>query len=351
MSSKGLFRIRPIDPSAEWAQTRITLRSKRGSAIPGIAIRICPASSIPLTCPTTPGVSSAKHGGKVTLTACRRNVISFPPPDAYLRPMFNRLALVATLATFGPAHATTQDDVLKAALLPGWQMDSGAHMAAVDLTLAPGWKTYWRSPGDAGIPPRFDWSASTNVRSVRIHWPAPSVFDSNGMQTIGYHDRLLLPVEVQPLDPSMPVVLSLRLDLGVCDDICLPATVTLRSDLVSPGAPHAGIKAALNARAATAHEAGVTAVSCTVEPISDGLRLTARLQLPDPGSIEVVAVETADPAIWVAEAVTTRSGGALLAVTELVPQDGAPFALDRSSLTLTVLAGGNATEIKGCPAP
>ena len=143
--------------------------------------------------------------------------------------MLARLALMTSLAALGPAQATTQDDVLSAALVPGWQTPSGSHMAAVNLTLAPGWKTYWRSPGDAGIPPSFNWSGSQNVGSVRIHWPAPSVFHSNGMQSIGYHDHLLLPVEVKPLDPSLPVVLSLKMELGVCDEICLPATVMLLS--------------------------------------------------------------------------------------------------------------------------
>jgi DsbC/DsbD-like thiol-disulfide interchange protein len=265
--------------------------------------------------------------------------------------MLKRLSLFALLATSCPVLATTQDDVLSAALMPGWQTDRGSHMAAVDLTLAPGWKTYWRSPGDAGIPPSFDWSGSENVASVSIHWPAPSVFHSNGLQSIGYHDRLLLPVEVQPRDPSRPVVLSLRMSLGVCDEICLPATVVLQSDLVAPGAPDADISAALAARAATAGEGGVTSVACTVEPIADGLRLTARLRLPDPGADEVVAFETADPAVWVAEAQAERSAGELVAVTELVPPDGAPFALDRSGVTLTILAAGGAVEVKGCPAP
>jgi DsbC/DsbD-like thiol-disulfide interchange protein len=291
------------------------------------------------------------HGQKVTLTACRCNVISLTTRSPYLRRMFIRAALLTSLLALGPAHATTQDEVLSAALLPGWQTASGTHMAAVDLTLAPGWKTYWRSPGDAGIPPRFDWSGSENVASVRIHWPAPSVFVSNGMQTIGYHDRLLLPVEVQPIDPAQPVVLSLKMDLGVCDEICLPASVALRSDLVAPGAPDAGIKAALAARAVSASDAGVSAVACSVEPISDGLRLTAKMQLPDPGTAEVVAVETADPAVWVAEPVATRTAGELVAVTDLVAPDGTPFALDRSGLTLTILAGGGAIEVKGCPAP
>jgi DsbC/DsbD-like thiol-disulfide interchange protein len=263
--------------------------------------------------------------------------------------MIRTLTLLALTAS--PALATTQDDVLSAQLRPGWQMENGGHMAAVELQLAPGWKTYWRSPGDAGIPPTFDWSGSTNVKSVRVHWPAPEVFDANGMQTIGYHESLVLPVEITPQDPSKPVRLSLVMALGVCDEICLPAVLELTSDLVAPGASDSSIRAALKDRAATAGEAGVTAVSCSVDPIRDGLRLTARVRLPDPGRPEVVAFETADRDVWVAEAITQREGGELVSMTELVPPNGAPFALNRSEITMTILAAGGAVEVKGCPAP
>lgn len=260
------------------------------------------------------------------------------------------LLLFAALAAT-PVLATTQDEVLSAKLRPGWQEGGGAHMAALDLTLAPGWKTYWRSPGDAGIPPRFDWSGSQNVKSVRIHWPAPSVFFTSGLQTIGYHDRLVLPLEIMPVDAAKPVTLAVRVELGVCDDICIPASLSLAARLVPPGTPDQAIIGALAERAASAGEAGVSAVSCTVDAIGDGLRLTARLRLPDPGAAEVVAFETADPATWVAEAATRREGGELVSVTELVPPDGAPFALDRSGVVMTVLSKGGAVEVRGCPAP
>lgn len=263
--------------------------------------------------------------------------------------MFKTAAILALIAA--PALATTQEDVLQGQLRPGWQMENGGHMAAVELMLAPGWKTYWRSPGDAGIPPSFDWSGSENVKSVRLHWPAPVVFHTNGMQTIGYHDSLILPVEITPENPSEPIRLRVRMELGVCDEICLPAALDLATDLAAPGAPDASIKAALAQRAATAQEAGITGVSCSIDPIKDGLRLTARLGLPDPGLPEVVAFETADRTVWVAEAVTERQGGELVAMTELVPPNGAPFALDRSKVTMTILAATGAVEVKGCPAP
>lgn len=260
------------------------------------------------------------------------------------------LALLALPSALS-AKTTSQDDVLQATLLPGWQMESGAHMAGVRLDLAPGWKTYWRSPGDAGIPPQFDWTGSENLKSVRIHWPAPIAFHTNGYQTIGYRGGVILPLEVVAKDPSRPVVLRARLDLGICRDICMPASVDLDARLIPPGTPDAAIRAALAARPATADEAGVSGVTCAVEPISDGLRVTATLTVPKQGGNEALAFETADPRIWVSEALARRQGSKMVASAELVGPTGQPFALDRSTLTLTVISDSGAVEIRGCPAP
>ncbi len=264
-------------------------------------------------------------------------------------PHQTRLAALLCLAAL-PAQALTQDDVLAARLLSGWQTDSGTRMAALELALAPGWKTYWRSPGEAGIPPSFDFSASRNVRSVAFHWPRPSVFDLNGVTTIGYHDHLVLPIEVTPLDPAMPVTLRATVDLGVCKDICLPASVTLTTDLArdTDAAP---IRAALSDMPTPAKAAGLTGIGCTLDPISDGLRLTAAMALPDQGSPETVVFETATNGVWVSPATATRSGPTLTATADLVPPDGAPFALDRAGVTVTVIAENSAVEVKGCPAP
>ncbi len=263
--------------------------------------------------------------------------------------MIRSCLLLALFAA--PAQATTQEEVLAGAILPGWQLPDGGHMAGVQITLAPGWKTYWRSPGDSGIPPSFDWTGSQNVRAVRIHWPAPSVFFTNGMQSIGYHDQVVLPVEVTAIDPALPMRLAATVELGVCDDICLPASLSLASDLIPPGASDAAIKAALNSRPASPGEAGVTSVTCSVEPIKDGLRITASIDMPERGAPETVTFETSDPTIWVAESTTSRAGNRLTSMTEMVPQSGSPFALDRSGVIVTVLADGGSVEIRGCPAP
>ena len=87
------------------------------------------------------------------------------------------------------------------------------------------------------------------------------------------------------------------------------------------------------------------------EPIADGLRLTATVEIAAQSGEEAVVMEPADRSIWVGEAVTSRQGGTLTSVAEMVAVTGAPFALDRSGLRLTVLGGGRAVQIEGCPAP
>ena len=256
----------------------------------------------------------------------------------------------AALPLAAKAGPTTQDEVLQARVLTGWQQADGSRMAALRLDLAPGWKTYWRSPGEAGIPPQFDWSASVNVKTVRLHWPAPVVFESNGLRSIGYRDQLVLPVEVTPVDPAKPVRLVAGVDLGICQDICLPASVVLDTSIEGKGAPDRMIEAALKARPRSAREAGLAGIRCKVEPIADGLRLSADLGLPQQGKSETVAFETSDRTIWVSESVAARRGATLTASAELVAPSAQPFALDRSGIILTVISERGAVEVRGCPA-
>lgn len=263
------------------------------------------------------------------------------------------LALIALLGGMAPlaASAFEQADVVQGDFRTGWQVKPGTHMAALHIDLAPSWKTYWRAPGDAGIPPSFNWSGSENLKSVRFHWPRPSVFDLNGTKTVGYHDQLILPIEVVAADPSRPVHLRAMIDLGVCLDICIPATLSLDAVLQGPGAPDALIDAALAAVPQTAAQAGLAGIGCMVDPIDDGLRVTARMQIPQLGPDETVVFESGVDGVWVSEAVADRSGGTLTAASDMVPPTGAPFALDRSGVTLTVISMDRAVEIRGCPAP
>lgn len=255
------------------------------------------------------------------------------------------------LAAITPAKATTPADLVSVSVLPGWQTDTGTRIAAIRFDLAPGWKTYWRSPGDTGIPPLFNWSGSKNLASVRLHWPRPHVFAVNGMQSIGYKNELVLPIELTPIDPSQPIVLNAEIDMGICSDICVPAAVSFRADLGQSGASDPVIARALADRPSTASEAGLDRIGCEIEPIEDGVRITATLRLPPTGGPETVVFEPRAGAVWVSEAEVRREGRVLMASADMVPENGAPFALNRSALTVTVLGSDNAVEIVGCPAP
>lgn len=236
----------------------------------------------------------------------------------------------------------------QAEILPGWRTAGGTHVAALRIVLAPGWKTYWRAPGEAGIPPRFGWAGSRNLAAVRMRWPRPEVYDVNGLRAIGYHDELVLPIEFTPGRADRPVRVKLALEFGVCRDICVPVAARLTAELPVGGGPDPRISAALAMQPRTAGEAGVGAVRCTVEPISDGLRLTARIEMPPLGPAEVAVFELPDQSIWVSEAKGRREGGLLVAESDLVPPSAAPFALDRSDILITVLGQGQAVEIAGC---
>lgn len=265
--------------------------------------------------------------------------------------MMRPLATLAlALCAASPLAAQSQDDVLQGSLLPGWQEPDGRRMAALHLELAPEWKTYWRAPGEAGIPPEFDWSASTNVAAVLLHWPSPEVIELNGMRSIGYHDDLVLPLEVVPADPGQPVDLRLTAFLGVCKDICMPASLTLQAALTGPGTPDGRIASALADGPLTPEAAKVSRVSCATTPIEDGLQIKAHVSLPRQGSPETIVFEVSDPAVWVAEAEASRAGSVLTGVTELVSESSAPFLLDRSGVTITVIGQDRSVEIRGCPA-
>jgi DsbC/DsbD-like thiol-disulfide interchange protein len=263
------------------------------------------------------------------------------------------LALALAPAPLPPAAAqqvTAASDVVSARLLPGWRTARGTHMAALALTLAPGWKTYWRAPGEAGIPPGFDWSGSRNLGGLALHWPRPEVIAQGAARSLGYHGRLVLPIEVRPADGTGPIELRATVELGVCEDVCVPVTLRLAARLDPPGAADPAIAAALADRPLAAGEAGVTRLSCRIEPIADGLRLVAEIALPEPRRFAAAAaVETDAPGVWVSGATLAPAPGGLRVSADLVPEDGRPFALDRGGLRLTLVGTAEAVELHGCP--
>src|SRR5271169_358568 len=96
-------------------------------------------------------------------------------------------------------------------------------LGGVAVQLDPGWKTYWRTSGDSGVPPRFDFSKSDNVEAVTVLWPAPMKFDDGaGGFSLGYHNQVVLPLRIVPKSTDKPVTLRADISYAVCEKLCIP---------------------------------------------------------------------------------------------------------------------------------
>jgi DsbC/DsbD-like thiol-disulfide interchange protein len=135
-------------------------------------------------------------------------------------------ALVASVAALG-AHAEDaspwQRDGHSAVRLLAGSRSGAVLLGGIAFQLQPGWKTYWRTPGDSGVPPRFDFSKSENIEAVTVLWPAPLKFDDGaGGVSLGYHDQTVLPLRIVPKNVDKPVMLRAAINYAVCEKICIP---------------------------------------------------------------------------------------------------------------------------------
>lgn len=117
---------------------------------------------------------------------------------------------------------------------PGQQAGPGL-IAGIEIAIAKGWKTYWRTPGDSGgVPPNIDLSASENLAAGQVLYPAPERLADPTGDAIGYKDSVTFPITIRAADPTRPIVLTVQLEFGICREICVPAEARL-SLTVPPG--------------------------------------------------------------------------------------------------------------------
>jgi DsbC/DsbD-like thiol-disulfide interchange protein len=145
-------------------------------------------------------------------------------------PLRATFGLAATLFTASLAiEAKAEDaspwqrDAHSAVRLLAGSRSGGVLLGGIAIQLEPGWKTYWRTPGDSGVPPRFDFSKSDNVEAVTVLWPAPMKFDDGaGGFSLGYKKQVVLPLRIVAKNNDKPVTLRAHLNYAVCDKLCIP---------------------------------------------------------------------------------------------------------------------------------
>lgn len=255
------------------------------------------------------------------------------------------LALIGTLPLL-PAPVQAQGGDVAGAIsievMPGWRRADGVHVAGLKISLKPGWKTYWRSAGSAGISPQMDWRASRNVRSVTPAWPTPMVFRQGGSLSIGYDSDFVLPILIAPSNGQ--VTLRGQLNIGVCAEVCLPAQVAIDAVLPSGGRPDPQIEAALRDRPRRVQ----ANARCLLRPIENGFALTGQIDVPSQGRLEAVVFEMQNRSVWVTDASVTRRGGRIDATSQLLLSGGRAFAVDRSQMRMTIIGDRGAVEVVGC---
>jgi DsbC/DsbD-like thiol-disulfide interchange protein len=225
--------------------------------------------------------------------------------------------------------------------------------AGVEIRLAPGWKTYWRYPGDSGVPPIFDFARSSNVASATVSWPAPHRFSDGSGQSIGYDHSVLFPVRVVARNPAEPLTLRLKLDYAVCEKLCVPSEAALELEMAVPSPGSAANEAALaaaEARVPTPSTIGAHAdlaiTSVRREPGARFARVVVDVAAP-PGETVDLFAEGPTPE-WALPLPMPVAGGPAGAQRFAFDLDGIPAGVNAAgaTLTLTAVAPRSAIEVK-----
>ncbi|MDF1719164.1 MAG: protein-disulfide reductase DsbD family protein [Minwuia sp.] len=274
----------------------------------------------------------------------------------------SKIALAAGLLLSLAALAATMTDAEAGQSASDWQgipeaevrliagqTPDGIDMIGLDFVIAPKWKVYWRSPGDAGFPPIPDWSGNDGVVMGETAWPLPQTFMFYGLRTYGYEHQLILPVAIQQRDKHRSTKIGLHLSYAACADICVPVDVSLVLDLPAGDLPRnrhgKAIKMALGA--APDHVADALHDMRINRSDEGPSRMTFRILPPAWIDTPQIIIEGL-PGLIFGDAVCTRTTGNALecavgiegAAEGIAAQQGQP-------VTVTVHGAGRAIEATG----
>lgn len=205
--------------------------------------------------------------------------------------------MVPSLAAAAEASAWS-DDLHSAVRLIGGASPASAKTkrAGIEIKMGAGWKTYWRYPGDAGVPPRFDFSGSDNLATAKVLWPAPHSFTDESGISIGYKNTVIFPLAVTPREPGKPVTLKLKIDYAVCEKLCIPATGS--TSLMLDGKPGSHDTALTKAETLVPQVVTATAAGLTVRRMSGQPKPLVFVDLPAPDGKQIDLFAEGPNAEW-----------------------------------------------------
>ncbi len=220
--------------------------------------------------------------------------------------------------------------------------------AGIEIKMLPGWHTYWRYPGDSGVPPRFSFAGSDNLASAKVLYPAPHAFTDETGTTIGYKGDVILPLDVFPRQPGKPVTLRAKVDYAVCEKLCVPVEAKIEVTIPPTGGadnPELDSAEARVPKLISAAQAGLTAKRASDDKVKP--LVFVDLAAPSGEPVELF-VEGPSPewALPIPKPAQGAPPGHQHFGFEL---DGLPPGVDPKGhfeLTFTIVRGGHATEVK-----
>ncbi|MCA6105907.1 protein-disulfide reductase DsbD domain-containing protein [Bradyrhizobium cenepequi] len=268
-------------------------------------------------------------------------------------PMRVALGLLATLSVVWPAtevraedSSPWQRDAHSAVRLLAGSRSGAVLLGGIAIQLEPGWKTYWRTPGDSGVPPRFDFSKSENVDAVTVLWPAPMKFDDGaGGTSLGYKQQVVLPLRIVAKNADKPLTLRANINYAVCEKLCIPVEASIELAFASVASTEDGaLSAALDTVPKPANIGDPNPV--TIRDVKRSGKSTVLVDVAAPEGKEVslfVEGPTPDWALPVPKLVPNSPPGVKRFFFEL---DGLPPGAnaDGAALKLTLVGGDRAYE-------
>jgi DsbC/DsbD-like thiol-disulfide interchange protein len=261
---------------------------------------------------------------------------SLSPAEAQDTSAWQTEAHAATRLIAGPLQKTTDGPVLR---------------AGIEIRLDPGWKTYWRYPGDTGVPPTFNFAGSQNVRATTVQWPAPESFsDGAGGHSIGYVGDVIMPLAVKPADAAQPSTLDVKLNYAICGTLCVPAEATLAVSLpgaIAKGAILEKAEQLVPKRVPLGRGSGNALAILAVRRESGGAHDKVVVDVAAPAGVPVALYAegpTPDWALPLPEPADSATGPARRFTFDL---DGLPpgARAKGAAITLTAVSGDNAIEV------
>lgn len=218
--------------------------------------------------------------------------------------------------------------------------------AGVEILMPTDWKTYWRTPGDAGgVPPEFDWAASENLSSATVLYPAPRRLSDKSGVVIGYANSVVFPVEIAPIDATKPIRLRLKTNYGVCKELCVPAEAELTLDIPPDAKSAVEIERALALVPRTTPRDGKDPIlkKWTVERTEGKPRLLLEAAFPTQSTGDAFVEAPAGAYLPLPNLIDDKSGRT---VFELDLSDVDLAALKGAALTVTLVGPDGQSETK-----